>query len=152
MTVSMLAGYFLGWPLGAAATITGFFLAGFTGYLVSRRYGTALLKRIYQDAEKLDAIKRAFDTSGPWVLISCRALPSLPEVSCCMAGATRMAFRKFVPLFMLGTVPYALAVTYAGSISTLERPQPAVFIAIGVSLILWGSWYLIGRPTGETHK
>jgi uncharacterized membrane protein YdjX (TVP38/TMEM64 family) len=147
MTVAMLAGYFLGWPLGAAATLTGFFLAGITGYLISRRYGSALLQRIYNDSEKLVQIEHAFNHSGPWVLISCRALPILPEVSCCMAGATRMAFSKFLPLFALGSVPYALIVTYAGSVSSLERPQPAILTAIILTLLLWVGWYLIAKRT-----
>lgn len=145
MTVSLLAGYFLGWPLGATATLTGFFLAGITGYLISYRYGTALLRYLYKDGNKLSEIEEAFARSAPWVLISCRALPILPEVSCCMAGATRMQFVKFLPFFALGTIPYALIVTYAGSVSTPERPQPAIITAIAVSLLLWGFWYLLRR-------
>ena len=151
MTVSLLAGYLLGWPMGAAATLVGFFLAGITGYVISHRYGTVLLQHIYKDADKLAEIESAFERSAPWVLISCRALPILPEVSCCMAGATRMRFVKFLPLFTLGTIPYALIVTYAGSVSTLERPQPAIYTAITVSLLLWGSWYLVGRRNVATH-
>lgn len=150
MTVALLAGFVLGWPLGGAATLSGLFLAGTTGYWLSRRFGTAVLRRIYGDEEKLAEIERAFERSGPWLLISCRALPILPEVSCCLAGATHMPFKRFMPLFALGTVPYALIVTYAGSISTLERPQPAILTAIVVSMLLWASWYrLVRRPRGR---
>ncbi len=145
MTITLLAGYFLGWSLGAAAAVTGFFLAGLTGYFISHHYGTALLTRIYKDKVKLAEIETAFERSAPWILISCRALPILPEVSCCMAGATRMRFGKFLPLFSLGTIPYALVVTYAGSLTTLERPQPAIYTAITVSLLLWTGWYMNTR-------
>lgn len=150
MTVAMLAGHFLGWPLGASVTLMGLFLAGLSGYFLSRHFGTTLLQRIYRNGDKLNEIQQAFNRSGPWVLISCRALPILPEVSCCMAGATRMEFIKFLPLFTLGTVPYALIVTYAGSVSSLERPQPAIITAITISLLLWGSWYLIVRRKPES--
>ena len=149
MTVSVLAGYFLGWPLAVAATLMGFFLAGITGYLLSRKYGSALLHHIYRNGEKLNEIESAFQRTGPWLLIICRALPILPEVSCCMAGATRMKFGKFLLLFAMGTIPYSLIVTYAGSISTLEHPQPAIYTAIAVNLFLWGSWHLIKRYTNR---
>ena len=145
MTVSIMAGYFLGWPMGFVATSTGLFLAGITGYGISRLYGWRLLKHIYKDQERLDEIHQAFLIYGPIMLIICRAVPILPEVSCCMAGATRMSFYKFLGMFTLGTVPYALITTYAGSISTLNNPTPALAVAIGLSLTLWMAWYLLGR-------
>ncbi len=149
MTIAMMAGYFLGWPLGAAAVISGFFVAGTTGYAISRRYGTGLLHRIYQDKDKLDEIHDAFSKLGPWVLISCRAMPILPEVSCCMAGATRMPFYKFLTMYALGTIPYALITTYAGSVSSADEPMPAIITASTLSLLLWSFWYLIGRQRGK---
>jgi len=145
MTVSIMAGYFLGWPMGFAATLCGLLLAGMTGYGVSRRYGWRLLNHIYKDRQRLDEIHEAFSDYGPIMLIICRAAPILPEVSCCMAGATRMSFYKFLSMFALGTVPYALITTYAGSISTLEKPTPAIVIAIGLSLTLWLAWFFLGR-------
>lgn len=143
MTVAILAGYFLGWPLGAAAAITGFFLAGTTGYGLSRRYGWALLHRIYKERDRLDEMHSVFTTYGPFMLIICRAMPILPEVSCCIAGATRMRFALFIAMYALGTVPYALVVTYAGSISSAEQPTPAIAAAIVLSSGLWLTWYLL---------
>lgn len=148
MTVSLLAGYFLGWPLGAVATMGGFFLAGISGYLVSRRYGHWLLRRIYSDRGKLTVLQQAFEQHGPWMLLCCRALPILPEVCCCMAGATRMAFPRFAVWYGLGSAPYALITTYAGSVSTLGNPMPAIMTAILLSLSLWGIWYVMG--SGKT--
>jgi len=145
MTVAIMAGFFLGWPLGAAAAITGFSLAGVIGYAISRRYGWRLLNRIYKDKNKLDEMHQTFSAYGPAMLIICRAMPILPEVSCCMAGATRMSFRKFLTMYGLGTIPYALIITYVGSISSLENPKPVILAAIGTSLTLWIAWYLLGR-------
>ena len=152
MTVAIKAGYFLGWPMGAAAAISGFFLAGVTGYGLSRRYGWRLLKSIYKDREKLTEMQHVFSAYGPIMLIICRAMPILPEVSCCMAGATRMSFYKFLAMYTLGTVPYALIITYAGSISTLEKPTPVIMVAIGVSLSLWLAWFALGRRLRNPNK
>jgi uncharacterized membrane protein YdjX (TVP38/TMEM64 family) len=152
MTVSIMAGYFLGWPLGFAATIGGFFLAGIIGYGISRVYGWRLLNLIYKDREKLAEIQRAFSAYGPVVLIICRAMPILPEVSCCMAGATRMSFYKFLFMYALGSIPYALITTYAGSISTLDKPTPAIVAVIGVSLFLWLAWMVLARWLRNSKK
>jgi len=145
MTVSILAGYFLGWQMGAAATISGFYLAGITGYGISRVYGWRLLNYIYKDRKKLAEIHNTFSTYGSIVLIICRAMPILPEVSCCMAGATRMPFIKFLTMYSLGTIPYAFITTYMGSISTLEKPTPAIMAAIGLSLGLWLTWFALAK-------
>lgn len=150
MTVSIMAGYFLGWPLGFTATIGGFFLAGIVGYSISRIYGWRLLNLIYKDRERLSEMQRVFSMYGPMVLIICRAIPILPEVSCCMAGATRMSFYKFFAMYSLGSIPYALITTYAGSISSLDKPTPAIMAAMGVSLLLWLSWWVLARRLQKT--
>lgn len=152
MTVSILAGYFLGWPIGAAASLTGFYLAGITGYAISRVYGYRLLNHIYKDQQRLDDIHKNFSKYGPVILITCRAMPILPEVSCCMAGATHMSFYRFLAMYSLGTVPYALLITYAGSISSLEKPTPAILSAIGIFLVLWLSWFVLGQKMQSIRK
>lgn len=145
MTVTIMSGYFLGWQMGAIAAITGFFLAGTTGYILSRMYGWKLLHHIYKDRNRLDEMHRVFSTYGPFMLIICRAMPILPEVSCCMAGATQMKFVRFISMYVLGTVPYALIVTYAGSISSLEKPTPAIVAAILMSSGLWLMWFWLAK-------
>jgi uncharacterized membrane protein YdjX (TVP38/TMEM64 family) len=74
------------------------------------------------------------------------SMMSLPvchaEVSCCLAGAPRMPFTKFITMFSLGTIPYALITTYEGSVSTVESPTPAMITIIVLSLFLWGGWLL----------
>lgn len=152
MTVSIMAGYFLGWPMGASATLVGFYLAGITGYVISRIYGFRLLNYIYKDQQRLTDIHNNYSEYGSVILIICRAMPILPEVSCCMAGATRMSFLKFLTMYSLGTVPYALIITYASSISSLEKPIPAILGAIGISLVLWLAWFVLGRKIHAKDK
>ena len=145
LTISLLAGYFLGWIPGVIAVALGFYSAGVTGYLISRRYGEGVLKRIYRDEERLHDIQDAFNRFGPMVLILCRAMPILPEVSSCMAGATRMHFTRYLMLYSIGSIPYAILATYAGSVSTLEDPRPAIITAIAISLVLWFVWYVFTK-------
>jgi hypothetical protein len=72
------------------------------------------------------------------------------EVSYCLAGAPRMGtprmpITKFITMFLLGTIPYALITTHAGSVSTVDRPTPAMVTTIVLSLFLWGGWFLSVR-------
>lgn len=143
MAVSLLAGYFLGWPQAIPAVCAGLLLAGGSGYLLGRYYGLRLLARITPDASRREAMTAIFSRYGIVTLIVCRALPMLPEISCCLSGATRLPLIRFVPAYLLGSVPYAVVVTYAGSISSVENPWPALVMAGVLSLILWSGGALL---------
>lgn len=146
LALTILSGYFLGFPMGFAAAATGMLAAGTLGYGITYGYGPGLLRRITKDEEKLAEMEAVFSRYGILVLTICRALPILPEVSCCLAGATRMKFPRFAAGFMLGTVPYATIAAYAGSKSSLENPEPAILAALGLALMLAAAWtFLIKR-------
>lgn len=149
LTIVILAGYFLGFAAGAASAVTGMAVAGFSGYGLCRRYGPGLLLRIYHDPEELRRMKTRYDQHGPIMLVICRAMPILPEVSCCLSGANRMPFARFALCFALGTIPYATIAAYAGSRSSLDDPQPAVVAAVGMSLCLWAAWWYLWRTMGH---
>lgn len=141
----LLAGYFLGPMLGAMASIIGLAAMGCTGYGLGRRYGSRLLVRLYKDEVRLAAIHKSFETNGLLVLFVCQALPILPEVSCCLAGTTKMPFPKFIFGFAVGTIPFAVIAAYAGSISTFSDPTPAIIASIGITATLWVLWTLLKR-------
>ncbi|HET6395569.1 MAG TPA: VTT domain-containing protein [Pseudoxanthomonas sp.] len=142
LTLTILAGYFLGAPLGAAAASVGMMAAGLCGYALGRRHGTAILSRIYRDPERLTGIQAVFAEHGLFVLLVCRALPILPEVSCCLAGATRMPFRRFIAGFSVGTLPYAAIAAFSGSRSSVEDPLPAILAFIALPGSLWLAWHV----------
>lgn len=62
-----------------------------------------------------------------------------------MAGMTRMSFLKFLGLWLISTVPYAIIASYAGSISTLEDPKPAIMAAIGLTGFFWLGWVVFRK-------
>ena len=146
-----LSGYFLGPVIGALAGIVGLVMAGLGGYTVSRRYGDLLLKLVFKDeAKRMEAVA-TFQEHGAVVILLSRASPILPEVSACMAGMTRMPLGKFLILWLASSVPYAVIAAYAGSISSLDNPQPAIFAAIGLMSFLWISW-LVVRRRGQNRR
>ncbi len=79
------------------------------------------------------------------MILLARAVPMFPEVTSCMAGMLRMSLGKFLLALSLSSGPYVLIAAYAGSISSLQNPEPAIITAISISGFLWLSWFLHHR-------
>ena len=143
LTVCLLSGYFLGFTTGASFNIAGVALAGVCGYLISMTAGRNLLERIVQDAQQLNDMEQTFDKYGFVMILLSRAMPILPETTACLAGFTRMKPWKFFTAWAISSIPYAMIAAYAGSISSIENPNPAILTAIGLSLFFWSSWMIV---------
>ena len=126
LTITLLSGYFLGFGLGASTAFAGISAAAFAGYGLCRRWGHHGIALIVRDARQRRALEASFRARGPAMILLCRAAPILPEVTACMAGATRMPFVHFAALFTIGTLPYVLIAAYAGSVSSIDDPRPAI--------------------------
>ncbi|GAU86468.1 TVP38/TMEM64 family protein [Bosea sp. BIWAKO-01] len=150
MTTILIAGYAMGPLLGGASAATGLMLLGLGGYGMGRRFGRPILARLFKDGEKLAEIERAFAKNDLLTLFACQALPILPELSCTIAGITRMRFRRFLFGYSVGVIPFAFIVAWAGSKSTLSNPAPAIYAAITVSVGLLLAWTLIRRRSSCT--
>ncbi len=145
LTVTILSGYFLGHTYGAAAALTGVLLAGIGGYALSNYYGNAILGFLLRDESKRNEAISAFQEHGFAMILLSRAMPILPEASACLSGMTRMPFSKFLIAWLISSVPYILIATYAGSISSLDNPKPAIFTAIGITTFFWIAWFIYHR-------
>lgn len=145
MTTILLSGYFLGAWLGGAAAVLGLLAMGSTGYLLGRRLGRPVLARLFKNEARLEEIERAFGHNDLLVLFACQALPILPELSCCLAGIVRTPLRRFYFGYAVGVVPFAFIVAWAGSVSTVANPKPAILTTIAVSVSLLAVWTLLKR-------
>ncbi len=145
MSLIMLSGYFLGYPLGVFASVTGLMVAGCSGYLLSFLYGNRVLHFLIKDDEKREEMKNTFHKHGFAMILLARAMPMLPEVTSCLSGSTRMPFFKFLAAWSISSVPYVLIAAYSGSISSLGNPMSAIFTAIGITSFLWLGWFIFHR-------
>jgi uncharacterized membrane protein YdjX (TVP38/TMEM64 family) len=145
MTTILLSGYLLGVWLGGAAAAFGLLVMGSAGYALGRHLGRPVLARLFRDEARLAEVERAFAHNDLVVLFACQALPILPELSCCLAGIVRTPLRRFYFGYAVGVVPFAFIVAWAGSVSTLANPTPAIFTAIGVSVVLLALWRLLTK-------
>ncbi len=145
LTVSILSGYFLGHSFGALAALTGVILAGISGYAISRYYGDAILAFLVKDENKRNSAISTFQKHGFVLILLSRAMPILPETTACLSGMTRMPFFRFLLAWLISSVPYIFIATYAGSISSMDNPKPAIFAAIGISTLLWIASFIYHR-------
>ena len=136
-----------GFELGFAYALLGYWLAGGTGYVLARVLGRRVLLAVTRDQDKLAEMDDLFHRHGLVVLSMARAVPILAEVSACLAGATKMPPARFALGWAINSVPYAAIAAYAGSVSSLEDPKPAIFAAIGLTGVLWTGWYVFRRLT-----
>jgi membrane protein DedA with SNARE-associated domain len=108
LTIAILSGYFLGFPLGTFSAMLGMYMAGICGYWLTRRFGEGVLIKILKNDAKREEAIASFHKYGFFMIIMSRASPILPEVSACMAGITAMKFEKFILAWTINTVPFAL--------------------------------------------
>ncbi len=145
LTVTMFAGFFLGFTYGIIAALSGVMLAGICGYVISYYFGERILNLIIKDQKERDEVQVTFQQHGFIMIVLSRAVPILPEVTACLAGMTRMSFSKFLFAWSLSSIPYVMIAAYAGSISSLENPKPAIFTALLILGTLWIGWYIFRR-------
>lgn len=145
LTITLLAGYFLGFPLGGATAFAGMSSAALAGYAISRKWGEKGISFLIRDEAQRDDLSQTFLRSGPAMIILSRAAPMIPEVTACMAGATRMPFWRYCLYFGISTLPYVAIAAYAGSISSLEDPKPAIWASLFLYATLWLGWALFRR-------
>ncbi len=145
LTVTILAGYFLGHLYGAISALTGLILAGICGYVLSRYYGNTLFKLVIKDESKRHEAIAAFREHGFAMIVLSRAVPMLPEITSCLSGITNMPFKRYLMALFISSVPYVLIVSYAGSISSIDNPTPAILATMGFLGLLWISGGLLLR-------
>jgi len=149
LAVSILSGYLLGFGLGFGSALTGLIAVGLVGYAISRRFGPYMISLLLRDASERQQLIQTFSNYGFSMILVCRAIPMLPEVCACIAGMTKMPLSRFMLAWLISTIPYALIASYAGSISSVENPMPAIYAAIALSLVMWIGWFIFSKSTKE---
>ena len=145
LTIIIMSGYFLGPFYGAIMAISGVLLAGVTGYIISYFHGNKFVRFIIKDKAQQVQMREQFNRYGTFMIIFSRAMPILPEVTACMSGIVKMPFVKFISAWLVSSVPYVLIASYAGSISTVDNPKPAIMIAIFLTVAMWLAWFILQR-------
>ena len=145
LTIVILAGYFLGFEAGLMAAMAGSALAAFGGYAICWRWGENALAKVIRNPAQRQDMRNAFSAHGPGMILLARAAPILPEVTACMAGINQMNLSRFAIYWSIGTLPYMAIAAYAGSVSTIDDPMPAIYAALGLYAVMWTGWFIYRR-------
>lgn len=141
LTIILLSGYFLGPVVAILACLFGTTLAGTTGYWLCRIKGQRLFTLLIPNSEKRHQASNTFKNHGVVMILLARAAPILPEASACLAGMYSMRWRTFITVWLTSTIPYVGIAAYAGSISSISQPTPAILTAIILSAFFWLAWF-----------
>jgi uncharacterized membrane protein YdjX (TVP38/TMEM64 family) len=137
------AGYLIGFKYGLIASVGGMFMSGLIARVLCSVFGKKILGFVLGDDRKISEVHRLFKRFGAGILLISRALPMLPEATCCMAGINRMPWLKFIVYYIAGTLPYAVVLVYLGSVSSKDNPYPAIAGIVGMYVLLWTVWYFL---------
>jgi uncharacterized membrane protein YdjX (TVP38/TMEM64 family) len=109
--VAVGAGVFLGFGNGSVAVLVGLTLGSVIGYLVGAFFGAAVATRIV-GASNWRRAEQWSERYGSSIVLALRPVPILAEASTFFAGATRMAWRRYLLNCTLANL--GIAVVYAG--------------------------------------
>lgn len=114
-------------------------VGGMLGYALSRTLGRRLVKRIFPGAQ-LRKYEEFFRTRARWTTIMLFRIALQSELPSYVMGLVRYPFLRYVPIIVLGELPYVIAVVYLGD-AFLQR-NAALFVvvfvvAIALTLLAW---------------
>lgn len=128
-------GLFYGPFVGGTIGFVGVFLSGLVAYLACRLIGEKAAVWIVGDKD-LERSKEFFSESGGWAVALSKWMPVLPEAIACLAGISRMPFKKFVIALACGSLPFAYTYAYFGHLGG-ERPVYIVMTVSILPLLFW---------------
>ncbi len=59
---------------------------------------------------------------------------------------------RYFLFFALSTLSYVVVAAFAGSISSVESPQPAIYATFFLYAVLWIGWFLFRRSRKQSQK
>lgn len=148
LALSIGAGHVLGWWTASLVVWCGLMGAGGLGYVAGRVAGPRVLRRLMPDEAQAQEATQTFLAHGFIMTVLSRGAPMIPEMCACLAGMTRMPASRFALAWTLNSAPYALLTTGLGAFSSLDSPALAVAGALGLYVLMWGSWWVWRRREG----
>jgi uncharacterized membrane protein YdjX (TVP38/TMEM64 family) len=136
-------GFVYGVWLGGLIGMTGSFLSGLLAYEACRRGGIRAAEWLLGPDERKKAEQIFAGGTGGWLVALSRWLPILPEMTCCMAGLTRMPRRRFMLALASGCLPMALVFAAIGATGT-DSPGLALGLSALAPALLYGAavWWM----------
>jgi uncharacterized membrane protein YdjX (TVP38/TMEM64 family) len=138
----------------AILLFTGGALGGIGGYWIARSLGRRIVKRMFAEAP-LRRYESFFSAQARWRTILLFRLALQSELPSYVLGLVKYPFLRYLPMILLGELPYVLVMVYLGE-SFLERNVPLFVIvligAVGLTLWAWRQLQREMRATGPAPR
>ena len=150
--VITMAGWQLGWLMGAIASWLGMNLGAVMGFALARRSGQPFA-RWFSRPEDLDRMQPVSHRYGPLVLVLTRAMPVFAEASILIAGIHRLSWKRFLPAVLLSNLGVAVAYSAFGDYAEKHQWLPlALGIAVAIPVIAAGIAQRFMPQTQQTSQ
>ena len=131
-------------------------LSGLLAYGFCRKFGRPAARWIAGEKGLARGEVLFRGAMGGWMVALSRWLPVFPEVISCVAGLTRMPFRRFCLALACGSLPLGFGFAAIGDWGH-EYPMIALVLSAGLPPLLWiilGPLVVRGResPKGESPE
>jgi uncharacterized membrane protein YdjX (TVP38/TMEM64 family) len=132
VAVMTFSGYFMGTIPGALFNVVGAMGAALLGFEICKRFGRRGFQRII-GADESDRVEDFFRTYGDWAIVLSRSVPMLTEIMSCLAGLSRMSYKRFLLLSAAGSIPISILYAWTGHHASGNPPVWwLVLLALGV--------------------
>ena len=144
-TVVMSAlGLVYGWFIGGLLSALGSIAAGLLAYGLAHKLGRKAVLWLTGESGLAEGERLFHGETGGWLVAFSRWMPVLPEVVACLAGITRMPFKRFFAALCAGCFPMGFIFAWIGETGN-DQPVITLILSAGLPPLIWGAFRLIYR-------
>ena len=144
-TVVMSAlGLVYGWFIGGLFSALGSIAAGLLAYGLAHKIGRKAVLWLTGENGLAEGERLFHGETGGWLVAFSRWMPVLPEVVACLAGITKMPFKRFFAALCAGCFPMGFIFAWIGETGN-EQPVIALILSAGLPPLIWGAFRLLYR-------
>ena len=144
-TVVMSAlGLVYGWFIGGLLSALGSIAAGLLAYGLAHKIGRKAVLWLTGENGLAEGERLFHGETGGWLVAFSRWMPVLPEVVACLAGITKMPFKRFFAALCAGCFPMGFIFAWIGETGN-DQPVIALILSAGLPPLIWGAFRLFYR-------
>ena len=144
-TVVMSAlGLVYGWFIGGLLSALGSIAAGLLAYGLAHKIGRKAVLWLTGENGLAEGERLFHGETGGWLVAFSRWMPVLPEVVACLAGITKMPFKRFFAALCAGCFPMGFIFAWIGETGN-DQPVIALILSAGLPPLIWGAFRLLYR-------
>ena len=146
-TIGVIGGALFGLPMGFALSASATFIGSCAVFLLTKKFGRPFVER-FSNNEWIAKFEAISPEKIDLVLFLVFLFPAFPDdILCFAAGLTKMPFRRFALLVIVGRFPGIFLNTLVGAGLFAENPTVTIAILVGYALVMITLYLLRDKVT-----